>query len=284
MPAWAGVIQQDDVWKIVAFIRAAPTRSTWPWSESRGQPAAGMVNGNRESAAPATNGASTTPADDTAPLTVELVAHRWWWDIVYKEDGAAPEARTANELHLPVGRQVRLVLRSADVPHELCAPMLDDGLAIEPGRVATVHVRVDQPGLSIGACRDFFNRPDTRMQIVVAAEPAREFDEWLARQRMPAAAPVDDQAARGHRAFLDRGCVVCHTIRGTAARGRVAPDLTHVAGRQQIANGVLGSRIGDFEAWIAGNETIKPGNKMPSFKELDGATLRALGRYLESLQ
>ena len=75
-----------------------------------------------------------------------------------------------------------------------------------------------------------------------------------------------------------------HTIRGTPARGRVAPDLTHVASRRQIANGVLDNRIGNYEAWIAGNESIKPGNQMPTFKELDGATLRALGSYLDSLR
>jgi cytochrome c oxidase subunit 2 len=271
MPAWAGIIPQDDVWKIVAFIREAPPGDKWPW--------------NGEAAAPASTAASSVePAKGRGPLTVDITGRHGWWDILYRGLEGAADARTANELHLPVGRPVRLVLRSGDTAHQFCAPVVDDAIDLEAGREVRVEVQVDEPGTSIGVCRNLLGRADMPMRILIVAQPAAAFDEWLSAQRMPAPEPSEASASRGRDAFLERGCLVCHTIRGTPARGRVAPDLTHVASRRQIANGVLDNRIGNYEAWIAGNESIKPGNQMPAFKELDGATLRALGSYLDSLR
>jgi heme/copper-type cytochrome/quinol oxidase subunit 2 len=283
MPAWAGLIPQDDVWKIVAFIRQAPRRDAWPWNGSTPVAPASGTSGDSTGAAASAGG---SPSASNAPLTVEMTGRQWWWDIVYKGNERGDDARTANELHLPAGRPVRLVVRSADASFTLCAPILERDIDLEPGGQTVVDVQARDPGTSIGTCRDPFGNQQEetqRMRIQLVVQPSQEFDAWLDTQRGPATDPADEFAARGRDEFLRR-CVVCHAVRGTPARGRVAPDLTHVASRRQIANGVLGSRIGDYEAWIAGNETIKPGNLMPSFRGMDGVTLRAIGRYLGSLR
>jgi heme/copper-type cytochrome/quinol oxidase subunit 2 len=283
MPAWAGLIPQDDVWKIVAFIREAPRQNAWPWNAGA-EPSGGTVEPGTAAGVPAPASTARSSGETGEPLVVEITGRQFWWDIVYKGRQGADDARTANELHLPVGRPVRLVLRSGDQAHRFCASLVDDEVGVEPGRESRLDVQAAEPGITVGACTDFLDRPNMQMRILVVSQTPAQFEAWLAAQRLPAGEPPDAFAERGRTAFFERGCLVCHTIRGTAARGRVAPDLTHVASRRELANGVLPNRAGNLEAWIAGNETIKPGNLMPTFKELDGATLRALGRYLGSLR
>ena len=72
-------------------------------------------------------------------------------------------------------------------------------------------------------------------------------------------------------------------MRGTSAAGTLGPDLTHVGGRVSIGAGILPNNRGALAGWIASSQHIKPGNLMPSFRELSGEELAALAAYLESL-
>ena len=83
---------------------------------------------------------------------------------------------------------------------------------------------------------------------------------------------------------MAHGCGGCHTIRGTAAFGRLGPDLTHVASRRTLAAGILANDARSLRAWIAAGSVLKPGNRMPSYRHLDGATLDAMAAYLASLR
>jgi len=88
---------------------------------------------------------------------------------------------------------------------------------------------------------------------------------------------------QGQKVFLASSCVLCHTIRGTPAGGKVAPDLTHLASRRTIAAGTLPNTPGHLAGWIIDPQNIKPGNKMPP-TNLDPEDLQALLAYLERLQ
>ena len=114
------------------------------------------------------------------------------------------------------------------------------------------------------------------MALFVVAEDDTRFDAWRA-----AAAPP----GRGSAAalFLAR-CAACHTVRGTAAAGRLGPDLTHVASRVSLGAGILPNDAHAASRWIASSQQLKPGNLMPSFDELDGAERRALADYLLTLR
>jgi cytochrome c oxidase subunit 2 len=89
--------------------------------------------------------------------------------------------------------------------------------------------------------------------------------------------------ARGREFFVDLGCGACHTVRGVA-EGRLGPDLTQVGARRSLAAGTLKNGIGNLAGWIASAQHIKPGNRMPSYDQLEGRQLRALAAYLESLK
>jgi cytochrome c oxidase subunit 2 len=90
--------------------------------------------------------------------------------------------------------------------------------------------------------------------------------------------------ARGAQLFLGTGCGACHTIRGTAARGTVGPDLTHVGSRLTIGAGLLPDTEEALASFIARPDRLKSGIKMPNFDMLPPAEIAAIAAYLKALQ
>jgi cytochrome c oxidase subunit 2 len=218
-----------------------------------------------------------------SPLRVEIIGRQFWWEVRYPDLGEG--AVTANELHLPVGRDVELLLTSADVIHSVWIPNLHGKMDMIPGRVNRQRLRVDRTGVLRGQCTEFCGVQHTFMAFwVVAHEPAA-FEAWIARQQTPVPPPANEAEARGMRIFGEAGCGACHAVRGTAWQGRLAPDLSRIGSRLSLAAGALENHRGNLAGWIAGTQDIKPGNAMPAYgRSLEGADLLALTDWLETLR
>jgi cytochrome c oxidase subunit II len=219
------------------------------------------------------------PEDD---LTIEVVGIRWWWQVHYLQPGRGRIATTANEIHIPTGRRIRVMLKSADVIHSFWVPNLHGKTDMIPGQVNGTWLQADQPGTFRGQCAEFCGLQHAHMAFVVVAKPPEEFEDWLAGQTRPAREPTEPEQIRGREVFLNTTCVMCHAIRGTVAMGQVAPDLTHMATRRTLAAGTLANNRGNLVAWIVDPQRIKPGNFMPP-TNLGTEDLHALVSYLESL-
>ncbi|WP_036251174.1 cytochrome c oxidase subunit II [Methylobacter sp. BBA5.1] len=216
-------------------------------------------------------------------ITVEIIGHQWWWEVHYLDNRQQRIATTANEIHIPVGQPVRLLLKATDVIHSFWVPNLSGKTDMIPGKTNTGWLQADQPGTFRGQCGEFCGLQHARMAFWVEAQPAGEFQSWLARQREPAAAPDDPVLARGQAVFLASQCVMCHAVRGTRALGRVAPDLTHFGGRKTLAAASVPNSRGHLAGWILDPQGIKPGNFMPP-TALAPDDLSALLDYLHSLK
>jgi cytochrome c oxidase subunit 2 len=221
-------------------------------------------------------------AGEGAALRIEVTGEQWWWRVRYFDAGGAPDFVTANEIRIPAGRAIDLELKSADVIHGFWVPALAGKLDMIPGRTNRLRIVADRPGDFRGQCAEYCGGPHAFMAFRVVAEEPSRYEAWAARQREPAAQPEAEPAARG-AAIFRKLCAACHTVRGTAAAGVRGPDLTHVAGRVTIGAGMLPNNAGTLAAWIASSQHIKPGNLMPSFRELSGEELRSLAGYLEAL-
>ena len=216
-------------------------------------------------------------------LEVEIIGNQWWWDVMYVDSIPARSFRTANELHLPAGRSVRLRLTSRDVIHSFWAPNIHGKLDLIPGQENTLYVRADRPGVYRGQCAEFCGLQHAKMAFdVVVHEPA-EFEEWLALQRQPAAPPANSITRFGQEVFLGTACATCHAVRGTMANAVVGPDLTHLASRMSLAAGSVPNTRGHLAGWLADPQGIKPGNHMPRVR-LDSDALTALLAYLGTLR
>jgi cytochrome c oxidase subunit 2 len=223
--------------------------------------------------------ADVSPPSRTA-LTVQIIGHRWWWEIRYP--AAVRDAFiTANEIHIPTRQPVRLELTTADVIHSFWIPQLAGKTDLIPGQRNISWIEADSAGRYLGECGEYCGLQHAKMQMYLQADTPSEFQRWLVAQR-GTAQPADSTAA-GRRVFERSACAACHTIRGTAAAGVLGPDLTHLASRRTIAGGILPNTPGNLAGWIANPQGIKPGTVMPVVP-LSPGELHAVLRYLRSLR
>jgi cytochrome c oxidase subunit II len=226
------------------------------------------------------------PSPRADELVVSITGHQWWWQIRYRDPLGGGDIVTANELHLPAGRPVRLALDSADVIHSFWAPLLAGKRDLLPGRITHLWLRIDRAGLYRGECAEFCGEQHARMPMRVVAHSEDAFTQWLTSQREPAAAPFTELQRRGRQALQDEGCTACHAVRGLTTStpgGTHAPDLTHLASRSTLA-GVLPNDTATLSSWIANAQAIKPGARMASYAHLDAATREAIAAYLAHLR
>jgi cytochrome c oxidase subunit II len=226
---------------------------------------------------------ATAAPPKIAGMTVEIIGHRWWWEVRYPEGGQGQTIITANEIHVPAGVPVRLELSSVDVIHSFWIPRLAGKTDVVPGQRNVAWIQADKPGVYRGACTEYCGLQHSNMAAFVVAESVEQFKQWMRAQRDVVSAPSDSDAARGLAVFQKSSCTACHTIRGTSAVGRIGPDLTHLVSRMTIAGGSLENTRGNLAGWIANPQSIKPGNDMPT-APLRGTELQALVAYLETLK
>jgi len=216
-------------------------------------------------------------------LTIEVVGKQWWWEVIYRPPGGGPVV-SANEVRLPVGRRVELVLSSPDVIHAFWIPALGGKLDMIPGRETRLVLEPTRTGTFRGQCAEYCGTSHALMAFAAVVMEEGDFEAWLAEQGRPAAQGRNAEAERGLEVFLADGCGACHTIRGTPAQGRIGPDLTHVGSRLTLGAGILANDVEAFARWIAHTQEVKPEAQMPSFGMLAERDLLALARYLESLK
>lgn len=218
-------------------------------------------------------------AGDGAQLTVSITGHDWWWEVRYPD----ADAVSANEIHIPAGQPVRVEGDSADVIHSFWVPQLGGKVDLIPGKHQSFVVEADRPGVYRGQCAEFCGLQHAHMAFTIVAQTPAEFDAWLKAQAQPRVPLTDPQAEKGEAIFLQSSCVVCHAVRGTAANGSAAPDLTHLASRNMIAAETLPNTPANLAAWVTDPSQFKPGAQMPA-TEFDQDSLQALVAYLSSLK
>ncbi len=227
----------------------------------------------------ATNAQTTGEA-----LVIEVTGEQYWWRVRYPAEGERPAFATANEIQVPVGRPVRLVLEAADVIHSVWIPSFAGKMDMIPGRRTLLQFTPERPGTYRGICAEFCGEQHARMLFDVVALPPAEFDRWREAQARPGSEPGSEFLRRGKALFAASGCGSCHAVRGSAFTGELGPDLTHVGSRRSIGAGLFPNNVGTLGGWIADVQGLKPGARMPSYGSLSGEDLRALAGYLEQLK
>jgi cytochrome c oxidase subunit II len=225
------------------------------------------------------NSLAQTQAD---PLRVRVVGHQFWWEVSYVDEGIV----TANEIHLPVGRDVELELVSDNVIHAFWVPALDGKIDMVPGRENRVAWRAEEAGTYLGFCAEYCGLQHATMRFVAVALEAEDFDRWVIERREAVEERAGDAArfTSGLGVFLGAGCAQCHAIRGTAADGVVGPDLTHLGTRETIGAGIRSNTADELRRWIEDPHDVKRGVNMPAFGDLLSADeLDTLVAYLQEL-
>jgi cytochrome c oxidase subunit II len=227
-------------------------------------------------------GRALVPSHALDAVEISLTGHQFWWDVEYEDSVPARQVRTANEIHIPVGRPVHIVLKSDDVIHSFWVPELQGKRDLVPGREGESWLQAEREGVYEGQCAEFCGEQHAKMRIVVVAESQQAYDAWYENQLRPAATPTDSLRLAGQNVLENGPCSSCHTVTGTRAGARAGPDLTHLASRKHIGAGILPNDEEHLTSWIADPQSFKPGAQMPAIP-LAPDQLRAVVAYLRGL-
>ncbi|MGA7524271.1 MAG: cytochrome c oxidase subunit II [Acidobacteriaceae bacterium] len=224
--------------------------------------------------------------ENTTPLKPDLliIGHQYWWELHYLDGPADQHFTTANEIHIPANKPFTIELKSDDVIHAFWIPALHGKIDMIPGHPNYMRIEASHPGIYTGECAEYCGVQHAHMRLMLIAQTPEEYQAWVQQQLKPAHEPTTPDQMAGEQVFLNSPCIMCHEVRGTLAGGRVAPDLTHLAGRQFIGADSFPNNKAYLEAWVIHAQSLKPGCLMPNLTQFSGEQLRQLVAYLQQLK
>jgi cytochrome c oxidase subunit 2 len=164
---------------------------------------------------------ASPPAD---AMELFVVGKQWMWKVQHPEG-----VREINEMHVPIGRPVRITLGSEDVLHDYSIPAFRVKMDVVPGKLTTLWFEATVPGRYHIFCAEYCGTKHSGMIGEVIAMQPQDYEVWLAGGRSTGTA-----VQNGERLFSDLTCITCHKADSTG-RG---PSLLGVFGSQvELSNG-----------------------------------------------
>ena len=208
---------------------------------------------------------------------IYVVGKQWMWKIQHTTG-----QREINELHVPTGRKIKLVMTSEDVIHSFYIPAFRIKTDVLPGRYMVQWFEATKPGKYHLFCAEYCGMNHSGMIGSIIVMDPTDFDNWLsgnANQQPPAVA--------GQQLYQSLGCVSCHGANGEGGRG---PALTGLFGRPVFLTN--GQTVTADEGYI--RESIENpqaklvsgfGPIMPTFQgQITPDQLIQIMAYIKSLQ
>jgi cytochrome c oxidase subunit 2 len=214
------------------------------------------------------------PADT---LDIYIIGKQWMWKAQQPTG-----LKEINELHVPVGRDVKLILASEDVIHDFSVPAFRVKMDVVPGYYNTMWFRPTKPGRYHFFCSQYCGTNHSTMGGWVTVMEPTEYAAWLS----GASEGNENPVIAGTKLFADKACITCHLSDG---RGR-APSLNGVYGAKVLL--ADGSTVTADEAYIR-ESILDPKAKivagyqplMPAFQgQLTEEQILNLTAYIKSLQ
>ncbi len=147
-------------------------------------------------------------------INMYVVGKQWMWKIQHPEG-----QREINELHIPIGRPVKLTMTSEDVIHDFFVPAFRTKQDVLPGRYTTTWFEATKPGKYHLFCSQYCGTKHSGMIGWVYAMTRADYQNWLTQ-----GAPEGSLASTGEKYFHQFGCANCHHF---SSQGR-CPDLRNL--------------------------------------------------------
>lgn len=135
-----------------------------------------------------------------ADMTVKVIGRQWYWSYEYPdhgdftfdafrveddqlEEGQVRLLSTDENLVVPVGKKIRVLVTSSDVLHSFAVPSLGTKVDAVPGRTNEVWINIDKPGMYYGQCSELCGSGHAFMPVAVKAVTQADFDAWVTEAR-----------------------------------------------------------------------------------------------------
>ena len=209
-------------------------------------------------------------------MEIYVVGKQWMWKFQHPTG-----QREINELHVPVGHKIKLIMATEDVIHDLFVPAFRIKTDVVPGKYTTEWFEATKPGRYHFFCAEYCGMNHSGMGGFVEVMEPTAFDNWLsgnANQMSPAAA--------GQQMYESLGCVSCHGANGEGGRG---PALLGVFGSKVSLGG--GQTVNADDGYVRESILIPQakivngfGPIMPSFQgQVNEEQLLQLVAFVKSL-
>jgi cytochrome c oxidase subunit II len=214
-----------------------------------------------------------TPPQDSAEIYV--VGKQWMWKLQHMEG-----VREINELHVPVNKDIKLIMTSQDVIHSFFIPAFRIKQDVLPGRYTTLWFRATTPGTYHLFCAQYCGTMHSGMIGEVVVMSASDYQAWVT-----SGAPVGSLAQDGQTMFQQLGCNTCHRF---DVQGR-GPNLVGVFGKPvQLEDGRVVTADENYirQHILTPGKTVVSGfkNIMPSWQgQITEEQLNELVAYIKSL-
>lgn len=150
-------------------------------------------------------------------LVINVVGKQWMWKVQHPNG-----RREINELHVPLNRNVKLLMASEDVIHSFYIPGFRIKQDVVPGRYTTEWFNAIKPGVYHIFCAEFCGKDHSHMRGRVIVMNPDDYQKWL-----NAGSPNSSTIQAGERLFRDLGCSGCHMSPSVVK----APPLENLYGR-----------------------------------------------------
>jgi len=204
------------------------------------------------------------------PIEVTAIGKQWWWEFEYPKTADNAQVVTANELHVPTGRDVLVSLSACDpslggteedpacnVIHSFWVPELAGKKDVVPGHDNQVKLRTNQIGTYLGQCAEYCGLSHANMRFRVIVESPEDYDAWLAGQQQGPAVSVAQAGAAGELFTKKFQCTNCHTTENSAI-STYGPNLTHLGSRTTFASGYYELTRSKLIEWILDAPSLIP--------------------------
>jgi cytochrome c oxidase subunit II len=211
-------------------------------------------------------------------MDIYVVGKQWMWKVQH-----ADGVREINEMHVPIGRAVRLTMGSEDVLHDYSIPAFRVKMDVVPGKLTTMWFTATVAGTYHLFCAEYCGTKHSGMIGSVIAMTPEDYVTWSRSMLTGGSGPA---AQTGERLFTDLACITCHkddaTGRGPSLRGVYGSKVELTDGRVVVADdNYLRESITDSQAKVVkGYQPI-----MPAFQgQVSEESLLQLIAYIRSLR
>jgi cytochrome c oxidase subunit 2 len=214
-------------------------------------------------------------------MEVYVIGKRWMWHLQHPNG-----VREMNELHVPLGKPVKLTMISQDVIHAFYIPAFRVQYMVVPGKYSTLWFTPTQKGKYPLFCNMYCGTDHSEMGGYVYVMEPEEYNKWLKNGGDTKGPAVGSLVEQGKALYDKLGCGSqnCHAIRDNDN----APSLYGIAGtKRPIRNGGSAIANDDYlrESIVAKDRKITAGyaDTMPSYANLSEEEIRNLVEYIKSL-
>src|SRR6266700_2364919 len=156
-------------------------------------------------------------------IEVYVVGKQWMWKFQHSTG-----QREINELHVPVGRKIKLIMTTEDVIHDVFVPAFRIKADVVPGKYTSEWFEATKPGRYHFFCAEYCGMNHSGMGGWVTVMEPTDFDNWLSGN-----INSESPATAGRQIYESLGCVTCH---GANAEGGRGPALLGVFGSKVVLN------------------------------------------------